>query len=119
MDFTSLVHHPFSFAAGVGVANGLLAIGRGKKIDPKTAFTLAIILGLGETALVMYEPQEHRGPYMSKMTLLTVGIHSMLGVMAGVLPFVTWGPIQHGEAAHSLPIAQTPTMALQPMAGWR
>jgi hypothetical protein len=82
--FKDLVNHPFSFAVGVGVANGLLAVGRGKKIDMPTALTLSAILGLGEMALVMYEPESERSH-----SLTVIGAYSVLGVLAGVLPFVS------------------------------
>lgn len=106
--FKTLVDHPFTFAAGVGLANGFLAIARNKKIDPKTAVTLAGVLGLGELALVMYEPQEERGPIMSKMSLTEIGFYSVVGVVAGVLPFITWKPVPHGETAHPALVASTP-----------
>ena len=79
-----LVNHPYSFAMGVGIANGFLAVGRGKKIDFKTALTLSTILGLGEMALIMYEPESER-----TYSLQSVGIFSVLGVLTGLLPFVT------------------------------
>ena len=82
--FKDLVNHPYSFAVGVGVANGLLAVGRGKKIDMPTALTLSAILGLGEMALVMYEPESER-----TMSLTAIGVYSVLGVLTGVLPFVS------------------------------
>lgn len=97
--FKSLVDHPFSFAVGVGVANGLLAVGRGKKIDVPTALTLSAILGLGEAALVMYEPESER-----HYSLTMIGVHSVFGVLAGVLPFVTFGEVHHSERG-GLPIA--------------
>jgi len=95
--FKDLVNHPFSFAMGVGVANGLLAVGRNKKIDMPTALTLSAILGLGEMALVMYEPESERSH-----SLQVIGVYSVLGVLAGLLPFITTVP-QHGGA--SVPIA--------------
>lgn len=109
-------NHPFAFAAGVGIANGALAIARNKKIDLKTAVTLSAVLGIGELVLVMYEPPEHRGAY----TLNEVAIHSVLGVMAGVLPFITWGAVDHGEKARPLLVASTEPAALpdKAMAGY-
>ena len=82
--FKDLVNHPYTFAIGVGVANGFLAVGRGKKIDMPTALTLSVILGLGEMALVMYEPESER-----PMPLATIGVYSVLGVLTGVLAFVS------------------------------
>lgn len=105
LTFKALVDHPFSFAVGVGVANGLLAVGRGKKIDVPTALTLSAILGLGEAALVMYEPAHER-----THSLTAIGVHSVLGVLAGVLPFVTFGEVHHGERG-GLPIATGPAHA--------
>jgi hypothetical protein len=99
MDYKAkdLVDHPFSFAVGVGIANGLLAKARGKTIDVKTATTLGSVLGLGETALVMYEPQSERGKFMSKMTLMEVGLWSVGGLLVGLLPFISWKPAEHGS----------------------
>lgn len=99
-----LVGHPFSFAAGAGVANGLLAVARGKRIEPKTAVAFSVILGLGELALVMFEPPSERGPY----SLNAIGWYSVLGVLAGVLPFVTWTPGEHGTTT-GVPIASRET----------
>jgi hypothetical protein len=95
--FKDLVNHPYSFAMGVGIANGFLAVGRGKKIDMPTALTLSAILGLGEMALVMYEPESERS-----MSLPAIGVYSVLGVLTGLLPFVSPGHQEHGGA---LPIA--------------
>lgn len=95
LQLKDLVDHPYTFAMGVGVANGLLAVGRGKKIDMPTALTLSVILGLGEMALVVYEPESER-----HYSLTSVGIYSVLGVLTGVLPFVTRGGA-HGEEAAS------------------
>jgi len=81
--FKDLVNHPFSFAIGVGVANGLLAVGRGKSIDLPTAVTLSTILGLGEMALVIYEPASER-----TRSLAAIGAWSVAGVMVGVMPFI-------------------------------
>lgn len=81
--FKDLVNHPFSFAIGVGVANGLLAVGRGKNIDLPTAITLSTILGLGEMALVVYEPASER-----TRSLASIGAWSVAGVMVGVMPFI-------------------------------
>lgn len=107
----TLVDHPFSYAIGVGMANGLLAKSRDKKIDLKTAVTLGSIIGIGETALVMYEPQHERGEIMSQMSLMEVGLWSCAGLFVGLLPFITWGPVEHGEAARPpLLAAATPNV---------
>ncbi len=104
--FKDLVNHPYSFAVGVGVANGMLAVGRGKKIDMPTALTLSAILGLGEMALVMYEPESERS-----MSLTSIGVFSVLGVLTGVLPFVT------REAAHggAVPVATKDEGGMTPL----
>ena len=93
--FKDLVNHPFSFAIGVGVANGLLAVGRGKNIDLPTALTLSTILGLGEMALVMYEPESER-----TRSLASIGAWSVAGVMVGVMPFI--------RETHTVPGAAAP-----------
>lgn len=94
-----LVNHPFSFAVGVGVANGLLAVARGKRIDLPTAAALGVILGLGEAALVGLEPG-HK--VWSKETGKVAWL-SVLGVAVGVAPFVLLGT---GEAGHGAPLAE-------------
>ena len=114
LTFKQLVDHPFSFAVGVGVANGLLAVSRNKKIDVPTALTLSAILGLGETALVMYEPESERA-----FPLTTIAVYSVLGVLVGVVPFITRGG--HGEehgGSPALPIAQATPNGQQAVAGW-
>lgn len=112
---SDLVNHPFSFAIGVGIANGLLAKARDKSIDPLTATTLAAVLGLGETALVMYEPKEVRGKFMSKMSLMEVGLWSCGGLLVGLLPFVTLKPAHHGAA---LPVAEKERESASAAAGF-
>lgn len=112
--FKDLVNHPYSFAVGVGVANGMLAVGRGKKIDVPTALTLSAILGLGEMALVMYEPESERS-----MSLEMIGVYSVLGVLTGVLPFVSKQPVEHGDAASPLLMASNATSSgSQAVSGW-
>lgn len=108
MTFTpkTLLDHPFSFAMGVGLANGLLAKARDKQVDARVATTLAAILGLGETALVMYEPQSERGPLMKDMTLMEIGVYSALGVLVGLIPFMSWSGA-HAATATSVPIASS------------
>lgn len=93
-----LVNHPFSFAVGVGVANGLLAVARGKRIDVPTATALGVILGLGEAALVGLEP----GHELWSKDTARVAWLSILGVGVGVLPFVLFGK---GEVGHGAPLA--------------
>jgi hypothetical protein len=108
----TLVNHPFSFAVGIGVANGLLAVARGKKIDIPTALWLSAILGLGEMALEMYVPAEERAH-----SLPAIGAHSVAGVLLGVLPFVTTEPGHHGGG---LPIASRtePGGGATAVSGW-
>jgi hypothetical protein len=105
--FKDLVNHPYSFAMGVGIANGFLAVGRGKKIDMPTALTLSAILGLGEMALVMYEPESERS-----MSLQAIGVYSVLGVLTGLLPFVSPG---HQEHNGGFPIAEKEPSARIPL----
>ncbi len=95
-----LVHNPFAFAVGVGVANGLLAVARGKRIDAPTATALGIILGLGEAALVGLEP----GNKLWSAETGKVAAWSVLGVAVGVVPFMLLGS---GESSHGFPVAQT------------
>lgn len=104
----TLVNHPFTFAVGTGIANGLLAKARNKKIDIKTAVTLGSIIGIGETALVMYEPPSERGEIMEKMSLFEIGLWSCGGLFVGLMPFVTWRPVEHGERAKPPLIAAVP-----------
>lgn len=96
--FKDLVNHPFSFAIGVGVANGLLAVGRGKSIDKPTAITLSLILGLGEMALVAFEPESER-----PMSLTAIGLWSVAGVAVGVMPFIKEHKVLIPEGGSSKP----------------
>lgn len=109
----TLVNHPLTFAIGVGLANGLLAKARGKKIDLKTLVTLGSIIGLGEAALVMYEPPEERGEIMSKMSLMAIGLYSCGGLYLGLLPFLSLEP--HG-ALPQVPILAKANAGQQPAA---
>jgi hypothetical protein len=94
-----LVHNPFAFAVGVGVANGLLAVARNKRIDLPTASALGVILGLGEAALVGLEP----GNKVWSKETGKVALWSVLGVAVGVAPFMLFG----GEgSAHAIPVAE-------------
>lgn len=94
-----LVHNPFAFAVGVGVANGLLAVARGKRIDIPTASALGVILGLGEAALVGLEP----GNKVWSKETGKVALWSVLGVAAGVAPFLLFSG---EEAGRGIPVAE-------------
>jgi predicted MFS family arabinose efflux permease len=116
--FKDLVNHPFSFAIGVGVANGLLAVGRGKSIDKPTAITLSLILGLGEMALVAFEPESER-----PMSLTAIGLWSVAGVAVGVMPFIKEHKVLVPESAPSsslpsLPIAVNAGGGSTAVSGW-
>lgn len=104
--FKDLVNHPFSFAIGVGVANGLLAVGRGKSIDKPTAITLSLILGLGEMALVAFEPESER-----PMSLTAIGLWSVAGVAVGVMPFIKEHHVVGEPAKSSSPSLPVPLLA--------
>lgn len=94
-----LVNHPFTFAAGVGLANGLLAAVRGKHIDFKTAAALTAILGVGETVIVAFEPGE------KKHSNLAVLLHSIAGVGLGLAPFVRLSPDEKELVGKTFPVA--------------
>jgi hypothetical protein len=118
--FKDLVNHPFSFAIGVGVANGLLAVGRGKSIDKPTAITLSLILGLGEMALVAFEPESER-----PMSLTAIGLWSVAGVAVGVMPFIREHKVLIPESSApspsflpSLPIAVNAGGGSTAVSGW-
>lgn len=96
-----LVNHPFTFAAGVGLANGLLAAARGKHIDLKTAAALTMILGVGETVIVAFEPGE------KKHSNLAVLLHSIAGVGLGLAPFVKLSPDEAKMVGGKFPIADS------------
>lgn len=109
--FKDLVNHPFSFAIGVGVANGLLAVGRGKSIDKPTAITLSLILGLGEMALVAFEPESER-----PMSLTAIGLWSVAGVAVGVMPFIKEHKVLIPESGSSKP-SMLPSLPIAVNAG--
>jgi hypothetical protein len=104
----TLVDHPFSFAVGVGAANGLLAKSRNKQIDLRVAATLGAIIGIGEVALVAYEAPYERGPIMSKMSLMEIGLYSIAGLYVGLIPFITW-KLAAEHPAHPMLVAETGT----------
>jgi len=97
----SVLEHPFTFAVGVGAANGLLAKVRGKSIDLPTAAALAGILGIGEAVIAAFEKpepgKEHRSP-------TSVALLSVAGVAVGLAPFVSMGA-EHQD--HAVPVAST------------
>lgn len=78
--------HPMVFAIGVGVANGVLAAVRDKPVSTRAATATAAVLAAGEVVLVMDLPEAER-PDLSKFAL-----HTAIGVMLGMAPFVTWTP---------------------------
>lgn len=94
-----LVNHPFTFAVGVGAANGLLAVVRGKQVDVPTGIALALILGAGEAAINHFEPPV---PGHQKRSDLAVALYSILGVGLGLLPFLSYKPSTSG----AIPIAE-------------
>lgn len=98
-----LVNHPFTFAVGVGAANGLLAAVRGKRVDLPTGIALAAILGVGEAVINHFEPHPPGAP--PKRSDLSVAIHSVLGVALGLAPFVFLmrGAEDHGGG---IPVAE-------------
>jgi len=99
----TLYRHPYSFAVGIGIANGLLAVTRGKSINPKTAVMLAGVLGVGEALIAAQEPAHER-----TMPLNAVGLYSVLGVLTGVALFTDWTNA-HPETQASALIANRET----------
>lgn len=95
-----LVNHPFTFALGVGLANGALAAVRGKHIDVKTAAALTAILGVGETVIVAFEPGE------KKHSNLATLLHSIAGVFIGLAPFVRLSSDEKELVGKTLSIAR-------------
>lgn len=101
------VEHPFWLAAGTGAVNGALARAGGRKVNVKTAATLAGIVGLTRVVLTAYQPKDERGPVMSKMPLGEVGFWSVGGFFLGVLPFLQWLPPGYVESDQ--PLLPNPT----------
>jgi hypothetical protein len=95
-----VVNHPFTFALGVGVANGALAKVRGKEVDVPTAVALALILGAGEAAIEHFDKTK---PPEEKRSILAMSLLSIAGVGLGLLPFLSW---KMEGGARPLPIAQ-------------
>jgi len=98
-----VVNHPFVFAAGVGVANGILAKARGKQVDVPTAIALALILGGGEAVIEHFDKSK---PDSEKHSPLMMILLSVAGVAVGLLPFMTW---EQSGGARVLPIAERET----------
>ena len=79
---TSIVMHPAGFGVGVGVANGLLAEGRGLPFTTRSAVITALVIGAGEAALAAEIPNRSRG-------LVEIAGFSALGTLIGLWPFVS------------------------------
>jgi hypothetical protein len=82
-----LVDHPVAFGVGVGVANGLIAKGRSKKLTGRATLLTALVLAAGEGILAMEDSVEER----KGRTPLVVGALSGLGVLLGLALFTDWG----------------------------
>jgi len=99
-----VVNHPFTFAVGVGLANGILARVRGKQVDVPTAVALALILGAGEAVIEHFDKSK---PPEEKHSPAAVVLYSIAGVAAGLLPFITWETAEGGT--RPIPIASKET----------
>ena len=86
MNLKEFAQHPVVFGTGVGVANGVLAAARNKPVSPNAAVITAVVIALGEVALVYELPEEEREP------LLDMAIKSFVGTFIGMAPFVSWKP---------------------------
>lgn len=78
--------NPLVFAIGIGIANGVLAAVRNKPVSQRALYATAAVLAMGETILVLDEPEEER-PDLAKFAGMTA-----LGVFIGLAPFVSWHP---------------------------
>jgi hypothetical protein len=78
--------NPMVFAAGVGVANGVLAVVRDKEFTPNAAYITAGVIAAGEVALILDLPESER-PNLTKFFF-----QSALGTLIGISPFVSWTP---------------------------
>lgn len=76
--------NPIVFAIGIGVANGVLAAVRNKPVSQRALWATAAVLAVGETILVLDEPEEER-PDLWKFAGSTA-----LGVFIGLAPFTSW-----------------------------
>lgn len=77
---------PMAFAIGIGVANGVLAAVRNKPVSQRALYATAGVLAVGETILLLDEPEDHRPALPGFM------IKTALGVFLGLAPFVSWQP---------------------------
>ena len=84
MNIKEFAAHPVVFGTGVGIANGVLAAARDKPVSPNGAIITALVIALGEVALVYELPEDEREP------LLDLGIKSFVGTFFGMAPFVSW-----------------------------
>lgn len=90
-----LINHPFIFATGVGVANGLMAAARDMKFSTRATLATAAVLAIGETILALDHPPEERG----NIPLTYFAALSALGVLTGLAMFTDWR-VWAGTAGH-------------------
>lgn len=78
--------NPLIMAIGIGVTTGVIAVARGKQISQRALYITTVVTAIGETALILDEPEDKRPNLWSFAAL------SAVGVLIGLVPFTSWNP---------------------------
>lgn len=81
-----VAQNPLVFAAGVGVANGVLAAARNKPVSVQAATITAGVIAAGELALILDVPK------YDKPKMAALFGYSVVGTFVGLAPFISWKP---------------------------
>ena len=81
-----IAQNPIAFGVGVGVANGLIAKSRSKRMSARATLLTTLVLAAGEGILAMEETSEER----KGRSPLIIGAMSGLGVLIGLAFFTDW-----------------------------
>lgn len=76
--------NPLVMAIGIGVITGVIAAARSKPISQRALYITTVVTAIGETALILDEPEDKR-PDLAKFAGL-----SAIGVLIGLAPFTSW-----------------------------
>jgi len=93
-----LLTHPLPTSIATGLVNGAIAKLSNKPVYPHTLVGMAIFLGLSKATLEHFTPEALKTKYSTPMYAL----YSVLGVAAGIAPFMTFykpeSDLEHARA---------------------